>query len=116
MHHERGIPRGDLSYEDLIGRRDADRARREKYRDTIHVRHQAYKKANKVKMKAHRLVAKAVKDGDLVRPEHCTCCGRAGIIEGHHDDYTMPLVVNWLCTCCHGKRHSELKALANPAD
>lgn len=57
---------------------------------------------------ARGLVAKAIKDGVLVRPETCSRCGSkaknswaTGNIEAHHEDYSKPLDVIWLCKTCH---------------
>lgn len=50
----------------------------------------------------------AVKRGHIIKPEFCDDCGQhfeRRAIHGHHDDYTKPLEVAWLCAPCHGKRH-----------
>ncbi len=57
----------------------------------------------------HRIVRQAIKNGDLVRPDRCSKCGHAPglskagspMIHGHHDDYSKPLDVQWLCPKCH---------------
>lgn len=57
-------------------------------------------------VQAHTLVNRAVHRGELVRPECCQSCGeRASRIHGHHDDYSQPLAVVWLCSVCHTKVH-----------
>ena len=48
----------------------------------------------------------AVRTGMLKRPETCSDCGGQGKVDGHHEDYSKPLNVVWLCTKCHGRRHS----------
>jgi ribosomal protein S27AE len=49
----------------------------------------------------------AVKAGKLKPPKRCSGCGRfAGRIHGHHDDYSKPLAVRWLCARCHGAIHT----------
>lgn len=53
----------------------------------------------------------AVKRGELVKPGHCSRCPETHRIEGHHDDYSRPLDVMWLCTACHRVRHRELREL-----
>lgn len=48
---------------------------------------------------------RAVRRGEVIRPDVCTACGRAIKLTAHHDDYTKPLDVRWLCYECHGKEH-----------
>jgi hypothetical protein len=40
--------------------------------------------------------------GKLI-PEPCECCG-AKEVEKHHDDYSKPLGVRWICRACRIKR------------
>lgn len=60
----------------------------------------------------HNKVEKALKRGEITRPEACEDCGATGtmkngrtIIQAHHVDYNKPLEVNWLCQRCHHKWH-----------
>lgn len=54
--------------------------------------------------KARRAVAAAIKRGALVRPAICSKCGgKETFIEAHHNDYSKPLDVEWLCRKCHQK-------------
>lgn len=63
---------------------------------------------NAVKRTAHILVNNKLRDGTLKKPQHCECCGESKKrINGHHDDYTKPLEVRWLCCLCHAKWHKE---------
>ena len=57
---------------------------------------------------AHSAVAKAIRNGLLIRMP-CIRCGKEKS-EAHHEDYDKPLEVMWLCTSCHKQRHKELKA------
>ena len=59
------------------------------------------------KSKAHSAVRRAIARGDLVRPDCCQDCGASGKIHGHHEDYSKPLDVEWLCPPCHHKRHPK---------
>lgn len=71
---------------------------------------------NQHKIKAQRMVKAAIKSGRLARGEKCQECGKLGYNEGHHDDYSKPLQVRWLCLKCHGKtRHKPLPQMA-PAE
>ncbi len=58
------------------------------------------------KEKARRLVHLAIKSGKLIKPDNCEECeGRTSRLEGHHEDYTQPLKVKWLCVGCHRSVH-----------
>lgn len=53
---------------------------------------------------AHQMVAEAVK-GDLLRRSPCEACGSQSNVDGHHDDYSQPLSVRWLCRSHHLMTH-----------
>lgn len=71
--------------------------------------------ATSLAQEAYVAVARALQNGTLVRPDRCPKChshgrdkgGRARI-HAHHDDYSKPLDVMWLCPPCHRARHREL--------
>lgn len=48
----------------------------------------------------------AVARGDIVKPKLCELCEKERRLDSHHEDYSKPLQVVWLCGGCHGKRHS----------
>jgi hypothetical protein len=56
---------------------------------------------NNDKFKAQKLVRVAILRGELSVPDQCEKCGRASRLEAHHDDYSKPLAVLWLCKSCH---------------
>ncbi len=56
---------------------------------------------------AHKQVARAVRNGVLIR-QPCCRCGETKSV-AHHEDYDKPLDVMWLCQPCHKQRHKELK-------
>ncbi len=41
-----------------------------------------------------------------VHREPCAICGKEQA-EGHHLDYSKPLLIVWLCTKCHRKEHAK---------
>ncbi|MCK5644180.1 MAG: hypothetical protein KAJ19_25500, partial [Gammaproteobacteria bacterium] len=48
--------------------------------------------------------------GKLIRPDFCSCCGNGGDgsrIEMHHQNYSKPLEITWLCRVCHGAEHGR---------
>lgn len=67
-----------------------------------------YMKEHPELSKAHQEVATALKKG-LIKKSPCEICGDK-IVEAHHDDYTKPLDVRWLCKKCHMKWHRLNKA------
>jgi len=66
--------------------------------------------ANKDKRRASQCVRTAIRAGALARPLFCSCCGEGGKIEAHHEDYTKPLVITWLCSKCHGRTRRKMTA------
>lgn len=57
---------------------------------------------------AHKAVEYAIKRGDLAR-KSCEVCGDERS-HAHHDDYSKPLEVMWLCQPHHRDRHKFLEA------
>jgi hypothetical protein len=53
---------------------------------------------------AHSAVAKAIAAGEMTR-EWCEVCGAEA--QAHHDDYSRPLDVRWLCPSHHKLWHRD---------
>lgn len=69
---------------------------------------QRTKAPNRAKKVARDAVATALKNGTLVKPLTCLKCGLATTrrrLHAHHEDYSQPLAVTWLCSLCHGEVH-----------
>lgn len=60
--------------------------------------------------KCVRIVGTAKKKG-LLTPQPCEVCGTQRNVHAHHEDYGYPLVVNWLCSSHHQKRHREINKM-----
>ena len=54
---------------------------------------------------ANVLTQQALRRGDLRHALFCEACGSNEKLEAHHDDYTKPLQVTWLCSKCHQAWH-----------
>ena len=67
------------------------------------------------KNKARQLVAYAISKGEIIPLKNCQDCGKVGgesrknCLHAHHEDYSKPLDVVWLCASCHVKRHRKKK-------
>ncbi len=66
------------------------------------------KPQTRLKVLARNTVHAALKDGRLQR-QPCEVCG-ATIVHGHHDDYSKPLEVRWLCPEHHRDHHNAMRA------
>jgi hypothetical protein len=62
-----------------------------------------WQERNPEKRAAQVAVGNAVRDGKLVR-QPCEVCGNPKS-DGHHDDYSKPLEVRWLCRTHHMEHH-----------
>lgn len=64
-----------------------------------------YEKRNPEKVKARKAVDRAVRRGKLERLP-CEVCGDEA--QAHHDDYSKPLDVRWLCFRHHREEHGQV--------
>jgi len=55
------------------------------------------------RLKARKAARRAVRQGTLFR-QPCEVCG-AERVEAHHDDYSKPREVRWLCRAHHAEHH-----------
>jgi len=69
-------------------------------------RNVAYSDRHPLKAAAKQSVTVAVRSGRLSR-RACQVCGMSKT-QAHHDDYSKPFVVLWLCLVHHGERHRLL--------
>ena len=68
----------------------------------------AYRKSNPEKALAHLILNRNISSSND-RPTVCSKCDAAGMVDGHHSDYSKPLDVIWLCRSCHMRLHSEIR-------
>ena len=66
-----------------------------------------YREKNPEKYKAQTALNNAVRDGKVLKPSECHKCKSTLQIEGHHDDYSKPLDVDWMCSACHSRLHVD---------
>jgi hypothetical protein len=65
----------------------------------------------KMKANARAATRAAIKDGRLVR-QRCADCVAKGVqndwpVQAHHEDYSKPLEIVWLCNNHHHARHAR---------
>ena len=53
------------------------------------------------RVRAREIVSTAIRRGKIVRGEFCEICGRTIKVQAHHEDYSKPLEIVWLCSKCH---------------
>lgn len=56
---------------------------------------------------ARQIVSDEIKAGRLVKPSTCSVENCNKRPEAHHDDYSLPLVVRWLCRKHHKEAEQE---------
>ena len=81
-------------------------ARRTPQARLIYERVQRWEREHPAGRPAHRMVHQALRSGKIERPNRCDDCGLERRVEAHHEDYSRPLWVKWLCRSCHRRRHS----------
>ena len=73
-----------------------------------------FREKNPEKVLAHDRVRRAKEAGILV-PGPCEVCGATNA-HAHHEDYSKPLEVRWICQPCHNAVHAgERRPTPRPA-
>ena len=65
-------------------------------------------------MKIYVRISEGIRSGKIIPDDSCNRCGHDFSIyrrEGHHDDYSKPLDIEWLCVKCHRRHHQGHPAL-----
>lgn len=65
--------------------------------------------SNPEKRKAQHAANNAVRDGKL-KKQPCQVCGTWKRVQKHHEDYSKPLDVQWLCPKHHAEAHRKMAA------
>jgi hypothetical protein len=99
----------------LAGRKYREKNReKERLRCLLYSRTKRKKKVrDPIKEKCRATTRNAVAAGKFSKPSTCDDCGTNRIIHAHHNDYSKPFEVDWLCSICHGKRHRAALAAVN---
>lgn len=92
----------------LETRRNIDARHRANNAKTLANKTAEYRQQNPEKTAAHTAVNNAVALGKLAKPAACEDCGQKKRLHGHHDDYSRPLAVKWLCSVCHAAEHKRI--------
>lgn len=71
---------------------------------TTDTRQAHWRQQNAEKYRAHLAVQRGLTSGELVR-QSCEVCGHPRT-DAHHDDYSAPLQVRWLCRQHHTRLHN----------
>lgn len=83
-----------------IRKYDRDRGNRQ---DAAYMK--SWRENNPKKCKAHTMVNNHIKAGNLYK-KPCEVCGDGKSV-AHHDDYSQPLNVRWLCQAHHKQWHAR---------
>ena len=66
-----------------------------------------WREKNPLKRWAHKALESALRRG-LIDRQPCEVCG-ADNTDAHHDDYSRPMAVRWLCRLHHKAEHARMK-------
>lgn len=60
------------------------------------------------KYHSRQMARNAIRSG-MIQKQPCEVCGIDNDVEAHHDDYSKPLDIRWLCTKHHAEHHTNIK-------
>ena len=62
-------------------------------------------------------LSRAIASGFIKKPSKCSVCHKKNKrIHGHHEDYSKPLDVIWMCPWCHSQHHRMQRKGAHHGD
>jgi len=67
------------------------------------IRTKEWRKKYPERYKAQNMLNNAIRDGKIIKQKKCEICGSDSHIHAHHNDYSKPLEIVWLCAKCHGQ-------------
>lgn len=82
--------------------------------ELIMTRHLRYYEKHHDKVLAQQRVNRWISNG-YIKKQPCEVCGSEPA-HAHHDDYTRPLVVRWLCPVHHSEWHHNNTPKTGPVD
>ncbi len=97
-HYSRTRP-AQRVYEHERNQQPERRAAKRRYEQALRERHPD-------KYRARNMVSNAIRDGVLAR-QPCEVCGNPKS-QAHHEDYSKPLDVRWLCFTHHREAHGQV--------
>lgn len=77
-------------------------------RQKVNQWHHQWKKNNILKARAQQQIKDRIRRGSVMRPSKCEECLKECKPDAHHNDYSKPLEVQWLCRVCHNHKHKKL--------
>jgi hypothetical protein len=86
---------------------ERERFKRPERRKSLTRAQRRRRKRHPEKARARRVVAYRLQKGTLT-PSKCADCGCPPPTEAHHEDYSKPLDIIWLCFVCHRARHGQV--------
>lgn len=105
--------KGDASkYSRTESGRGVERSRNRRRNKYLSDATRLHRQRNPLKYRARNAVNNAIRDGKLVRMP-CRICGEKA--QAHHEDYSKPLEVDWLCFKHHREiAHNQTTGITEP--
>lgn len=95
-------------------RYDSGGKRGESSKEAISRARERWVSSHQLERKVHYTVGNAIRDGRLIRPSSCSECGTKGRVDAHHEDYSKPFDVTWLCRKCHAQTWTKERKELQP--
>ena len=86
--------------------KEYDKERNSNRTETLTINSRKHRQNNPEKYKARTALNNALRD-NRIQKKPCNKCGSNDNVQGHHEDYSKPLEVVWLCFKCHRMDHDQ---------